>query len=318
MEKKFLVNEKVSISNKALVLLSTYNGENYIEELLDSLLGQTYPIDILIRDDGSSDNTYNIVLEYQKKYDNIYFISGENKGFVKSFTTLVCEKRVEHYQWIAFCDQDDIWLPDKVERAVNALKKYKNQRIPLMYCSNLQVVDSKLNHIGKMQGSRFSISRTCIYVQNIAVGCTIVFNHAAAEAYKMGAGNTIEAHDYFMLFLCRFLGRVYYDSNAYILYRQHLNNVYGADKMTLFKGIRNVLADWVHPKKETRIDAVRDFVKTYQQFLSAKDISFLETFMNYKKNILYRLNLVLNPTIAGSDIKTTIAFKVRVLFGRMY
>ena len=127
MEKKFLVNEKVSISNKALVLLSTYNGENYIEELLDSLLGQTYPIDILIRDDGSSDNTYNIVLEYQKKYDNIYFISGENKGFVKSFTTLVCEKRVEHYQWIAFCDQDDIWLPDKVERAVNALKKYKNQ-----------------------------------------------------------------------------------------------------------------------------------------------------------------------------------------------
>ena len=101
-------------NKKILVLLSLYNGEKYVKEQLDSLMNQTISVDVLARDDGSSDRTVEIVDKYTKEHNNIRLIKGENIGFVNSFNLLMMNEIVDDYQWIAFCDQDDVWLPDKI------------------------------------------------------------------------------------------------------------------------------------------------------------------------------------------------------------
>jgi rhamnosyltransferase len=311
-------NNNKLISDKALILMSVYQGEKYLRQQLDSLLSQTYPADILIRDDGSKDGTSDIIYEYQKKYSNIYYYRESNVGFIKSFNNLLSNKMVDDYQWIAFCDQDDVWLPDKVSVAVSKLKEYKNQGVPLLYCSNLTVVDSYLNRIRDMHKSQFSISRACLYVQNIAIGCTCVFNNAAVKAYRIGINNQMEAHDYYMLCVCELLGHVKYDFNSYILYRQHGDNTLGAFGKPVLRGIKDVITDFIKPQDELRVKMFDSFIETYHDYLTDKDIKFLSRFVNYKSILKNRFNLAFNPTIAGWDIKTTVAFNTRALLGRMY
>ncbi|HOV15546.1 MAG TPA: glycosyltransferase, partial [Spirochaetota bacterium] len=125
---------------KINILMSTYNGEKYLKEQLDSLLNQTYKnIKIYIRDDGSSDNTLNILKEYNKE-NKINLFVGENIGFVKSFFWLI--KNSDNADYYSFSDQDDVWFPGKLEKAINLLNKYDSQ-IPTLYFSNFDYYDSE-------------------------------------------------------------------------------------------------------------------------------------------------------------------------------
>lgn len=103
------------------VLMSTYNGAKYIREQIDSILNQKdVNVELLIRDDGSSDNTAEICKEYQKKNTNIRFYQGENIGVGKSFMELL--KKAPEADYYSFSDQDDVWLEDKLSRAVKMIK----------------------------------------------------------------------------------------------------------------------------------------------------------------------------------------------------
>ena len=104
-----MINNRLCITNherSILILLSTYNGEKYIKEQIDSILSQTVPVHLLIRDDGSSDDTPYIIAKYAERYSNIELIRGRNLGFVGSFNSLISSEFAEKYEWIAFCDQD--------------------------------------------------------------------------------------------------------------------------------------------------------------------------------------------------------------------
>ena len=103
--------------------MSTYNGEKYIKTQLDSILAQDYEeIDLLIRDDGSTDSTREILSAYAKKYSSITWYSGKNIGVQKSFFDLILKANLER-DYYAFADQDDKWLPGKISRAVSILKE---------------------------------------------------------------------------------------------------------------------------------------------------------------------------------------------------
>ena len=104
---------------KVQILMSTYNGEMFLEKQLDSILAQNYPIELLIRDDGSSDRTVEIIKRYQKKNKNICLVEGHNLGVISSFFELfrIADESADYF---ALADQDDIWFPNKVERAVSA------------------------------------------------------------------------------------------------------------------------------------------------------------------------------------------------------
>lgn len=126
-------------SKKVVILMSTYNGEKYIEEQLESLLNQTYSdIKIFIRDDGSKDRTKEIIKQFLQKSKNIFLIEGENIGFINSFFELLNISDTADYY--AYCDQDDVWMEDKIERAVKFLEKSDSNK-PVLYFSNSDYYD---------------------------------------------------------------------------------------------------------------------------------------------------------------------------------
>ena len=130
---------------KVAVLLSTYNGSKYIKEQIDSILSQEgVNIDIYIRDDGSTDETVNIIYEY--KSNNIFLTEGKNIGVGNSFMELLYSVP-EIYDYYAFADQDDIWSEKKTRIAIEVLQKNKKH----LYASNQELIDKS----GKSLGLRY-------------------------------------------------------------------------------------------------------------------------------------------------------------------
>ncbi|ANS76044.1 hypothetical protein AWM70_16860 [Paenibacillus yonginensis] len=226
------------------VLLSTYNGEKYLREQLESVLSQQgAELHLLIRDDGSKDGTVRILKEFTvASPEAVHYIAGENKGAKGSFFELIAESSpgMDYY---AFCDQDDVWMEDKLQRAVALLKQaYQNQEeaiatnrgalpIPLVYCSSTQMVDPELNPIGIWPGE--PQKTPTVYnslVENIAVGCTMVMNRAAMELIKEHLPQHPERvimHDWWVYLVISTFGEVVFDKMSSILYRQHESNVQG-------------------------------------------------------------------------------------------
>ena len=148
MESKCMYDEQKK--PKVAVLMSAYNGEKYISEQINSILQQTYQNLVLyIRDDGSSDNTVSILEEYERQ-KKIVLIQGENLGFINSFFDVM--KKCETADYYAWCDQDDIWIPDKIERAVEKLEENKRLHMrkgephaPVLYFSDYDYYDEQMN-----------------------------------------------------------------------------------------------------------------------------------------------------------------------------
>jgi glycosyltransferase involved in cell wall biosynthesis len=225
------------ITPRIAVILSSYNGNKYIIEQVNSLLklkGE-FSIDIHIRDDGSEDGTQKLLKENYSGIDRFFLHEGENVGVIKSFLWLV--ESVAGYDYYAFCDQDDIWEPLKLMAAVSKLEQHE-KNTPLVYCSAYDYVDHELSLIGRFQ-SYSDLSVNNLLIENCAPGCTMVFNSALRDKYcelKIeNIAQRIVMHDWFIMLLGLSFGTVVYDHNSYLLYRQHGNNVVG--KKTGFREI---------------------------------------------------------------------------------
>lgn len=212
---------------EVVILLSTYNGEKYVEEQLESLFSQTYDnIKICIRDDGSSDSTLAIFEKY-KSHMNVAVLNGKNKGYKKSFLEMLYT--VPDADIYMFCDQDDVWEKDKVQVAVEKLKKIA---IPAIYTSNVRYCDETLQVLGE---SRFhdnaNIWKALLY--NQAVGCTIAMNNALRQKIMEVSLNEIDfnnvySHDCWVYRICLAVGGInVFDETPHILYRQHGDNQIG-------------------------------------------------------------------------------------------
>ena len=220
------------------ILLSTYNGAPYLEDFLISLEKQTYQNwDLMVRDDGSSDDTLVIL---QKFSDNINKVSilkdRQNLGAKKSFSTLVnvALQSPEQYEYIMFADQDDIWLPDKIEKTYLKMKEFERSRpsLPLLVHSDVSVVDEKLNVLASSFWSYQHIEPTRdklnhLLLHNIVTGCTVMVNRALAENVKTIPNEAI-MHDWWMAMVASAFGKIGYIDEPLILYRQHGSNDTGA------------------------------------------------------------------------------------------
>lgn len=208
---------------KVQVLLSTYQGEQFLEEQMESLLGQTWKnLEILVRDDGSKDNTQKILEHYSEKYDNIRYYPGKNVGVAKSFFELLKKSDAEY---VAFCDQDDVWLENKIEAAVDRLKKEKG---PALYCSNKILVDRNLCPMKKQNQTQLRPGFGNAVVECICTGCTAVLNRELADILSARLPEHAILHDWWTYLAASYVGSVIFDRHAYILYRQHGQNVVGA------------------------------------------------------------------------------------------
>ena len=208
---------------KVQVLMSTYNGERFLREQLQSLLNQTYPnLEILIRDDGSRDATASILQEYANKYSNVHVYLEENVGAVHSFFWLLSRCDADY---AAFCDQDDVWLPEKVERAVEKLQRVKG---PGLYCSNKILVDSNLRVISDNKGQKLRPGFGNAVVESICTGCTALLNRELVLDIQKHIPRNAIIHDWWCYLAASYTGRVIFDERAFIWYRQHEHNVIGA------------------------------------------------------------------------------------------
>ena len=210
---------------KIMVLLSTYNGEKYISEQIESVLCQQgVDVHIVARDDGSLDETINI-LKRISTLENITVIEGQNIGVVGSFFTLMHEAVCHNIDYFAFCDQDDVWKNDKLKVATDILSGHGNE--PALYMSSFQMVDENLHSI-QTNMSRPNISVEGAIASNCATGCTMVFNKKLLEKSLISNYDDALMHDYWMYMVCLLTGGyIYYDETPHIYYRQHGNNVIG-------------------------------------------------------------------------------------------
>lgn len=144
--------------------MSTYNGEKYLEQQIENIFAQVGDIEIrlLIRDDGSTDNSVDIIRACQKKYGKLEYAQGKNLGSNKSFWTLI-KNAPDCYDYYAISDQDDVWDVDKLSSAIGMIKKrLKNGKTGVLYFSNLKVVDENLNFcrnshsVSRNQRSKYS------------------------------------------------------------------------------------------------------------------------------------------------------------------
>lgn len=233
---------------KVQVLMSTYNGEKYIKEQVDSILAQKkVEVDLLVRDDGSKDNTLDILREYKK----IEIVKATNVGATNSFFELI--KLAGDYDFYAFADQDDVWDEDKLIIAVQQLESYS---CPAIYSSNTRLVDSSLNFIKNETLQPITTLGSAI-VKNYVTGCTTVFNTQLMNYLKRYTPKYAPFHDWWVNLVCLSVGGIsVYDYEPHINYRQHGNNV--------VSGNDNIWKKW--------ISRLKKFNKPYHRDLMAKEL----------------------------------------------
>lgn len=302
---------------KVLVILSTYNGEQYIREQLDSVFMQV-GVDVycLVRDDGSFDSTVSILEEYKNKFvAHMDYMEQENIGVVNSFGKLVATALNFDFDWIAFCDQDDVWKENKLCRAVDKLKREEDQSIPLVYCSNLELVDDHLTPIGLMRRKIPRFNEYTATVQNCSAGCTQVYNRKAAELYCMADdASKIEMHDYWMFLIGIYLGKLIYDEWASIYYRQHSSNVIGAPKKTVVKALKNIS----NGNSGRREKMIRMFADIHEKRIKEGHIKILSNVRDYRTKFGCKLKLLFDIRYRSYSLRVTLNFKLRVLINALY
>ncbi len=216
---------------KVAILLSTFHGQRYLAEQLDSFAAQTHANwELWASDDGSQDDTRAILGAYQAKWPpgRLTLQAGPAAGFVANFLTLTCNADIQA-DYYAYSDQDDIWEADKLERALNWLARVP-QGTPALYCSRARLVDAANREIGLSPMCANPCFANAL-IQNIAGGNTMVFNNAARALLRQaGARLPVVYHDWWAYMVVTGCGgQVHFDPVPTLRYRQHAANLVGMD-----------------------------------------------------------------------------------------
>ncbi len=295
-----------------LVLMSTYCGREYIAQQLDSIFCQSYAgsIEVLIRDDGSKDDTVAIIEQYpQKENRKICLIRGENVGPQRSFLQLI--ELADDAKYYFFADQDDVWDEDKIEIAAGKMQPYFHE--PVCCCSNYRLSDMDLRVYRESavgQQPVFTPLR-CVFYNQIP-GCAMGFNRALMVLLKQLRLRNVMMHDSMTLALAAFCGKVIYDSQPRITHRIHKANVVGDGHKKI------VWHKWVAEKaKLLRNKENYDLSEMAEQFLAVTGAQASKPYVadmvllrDYKKSRKNTGKLLRHPDTQGS-LKDRTALSIR-------
>jgi len=300
--------------DKIIVLLSTYNGEKYLRKQIDSILGQKdCLVELLVRDDGSSDDTIMILEEYKER-NQLDWYTGVNLGAGKSFYDLILKASASIYY--AFADQDDIWDEDKLCTAVQSLKAYESE--PALYYSNARITDQNGNLIGK---NTYKVEQRINFEGFVcsggALGCTIVFNSKLRDlTLNGGMPKKMIMHDDYLtaLTLCM-NGKVVYDHAPHMSYRQHDNNVVGiATSFSQAFMIR--YKTFMTPVSVSIAEQAFDIMEHFNELLPQKNKKFLMKVINYKNSLCSRAYLAFHLKTKYVSWKSSVYIRLGLLCGK--
>ncbi len=308
---------------KIAVLMSTYNGEKYLKEQIESILSQKLnddcEITLFIRDDGSIDQTRDIIESYARQHGNVICVPYSNpihKGIKDSFLYLLKTAAEEGYDYYAFSDQDDVWMEDKLAAAVDSLESSGNPKGALYY-SNRYVVDENL-HVKEKEHIRYYGDFIEILWGNKAAGNTMFFNHNLATRILFHPSQVSINHDDGIYYLAKCIGSdIFFDENAYIYYRLHADNVVGYSSGS-HKGwsymIKNFFPMLIEPKKHPFQNQVREIYKFYKKDLDPKVIVKMNIVRDYNKNLKSKWALLTDPDMKKRPFLDQCIWIYKVLF----
>ncbi len=290
--------------NLISIAMATYNGEEYLRLQLDSILNQTYKnIEIVICDDCSTDGTLKILNEYEKKYLNIHVYKNEaNLGFVKNF-----EKAISlcNGEYVALADQDDIWLPEKLEVLYNSIEKYS------VICSSYKIIDDKNNIISenhshridtrkKIVKNRLDKFKTLLFT-NFVTGCTILMKRDFIN--KIFPLPTNCYHDWWIGLIASYYKELKYIDIPLILYRHHDNNE--TSTLRISKKIPEIFkAIYIFYNKhyqKSKIKKCNDAINVLQNLINY--VYLEDNILNYIHNIICLNKSILNFKFTLNDFK---------------
>ncbi len=282
-----------------LVLMSTYNGERFLREQLDSIFSQKdVRVSLMVRDDGSKDNTCDILAEYASTHPEMEWERGENMGFVGSFTALVKKASMAAVRpsFYAFADQDDVWKSHKLAVACKVLST-KDESKPNLFTSNSMQIDAEGHelvpfHLGPVPKFR----RGNVLVFGTEQGCSMVFNRKAVEIYAAHVPS-LTWHDRWLYHICYFLGSVTYSHECLFLYRRHEHNALANHQAGSLEGepskiVRVYRILFKEPPVTNHVEMAQEFYSQFSSRLSKEDEKLFRRFVACRKNIFSKIYML--------------------------
>lgn len=306
---------------KVNIVMSTYNGEKYLAEQIESIQNQTFSDwKLLIRDDGSTDRTIETIKKYVSEDSRIKLINEEepkNLGVIKSFYSLIKYNKADYY---FFSDQDDYWLPEKLEITLSVARKYDNSK-PMMYYTDLKVVDRDLKVLNEsMIRSQSGHANTKLIqelTENSVTGGVSMINSALAD--KWTVTDNIIMHDWYLALLASALGELVYIDKPTELYRQHDSNVLGARTLDkkfkiLREGPKKIFTRYwelIHKSQQQAMN----IVKFFPGDLSFEDKELIVNFSDIdRQKFSERFKRLNKYKYTKNQMKHIIVFRMLVLF----
>lgn len=299
---------------KVAVVLSTYNGEKYIKDQLDSILEQTYKnIEIYVRDDGSKDRTVDILSEYEKQ-GKIKLYPRENVGFIKSF--FECLSFCDDADYYAFCDQDDEWFAKKIERAVKMLDE-KDTNKPLLYFSDYDFYNENMEFMAHSKSHKNGPSFRNAIVDCITLGINTVINKTTRDMMINSGIEKSCGHDWTAYMICSGIGEVIYDKVPTLKYRRTGKNVSPGGKGFIAFQIWRIKKFFVNDYFSNVKDEIIEFEKLFGDKLSAKDRKLLSLFTNKKYSFVKSMKKVFYPKMFRQKLIDEIMIRFIFLIGKL-
>lgn len=297
---------------KVLVIMATYNGEKYLKEQINSILEQkNVYVDILVRDDGSTDSTISILNQYKAK-GKLEWYTGEHLNVANGFFDLMLKAKKIESDYIAFSDQDDVWDLDKLAIAIENLNRL-DQSIPNLYYCGQKLVDEKLTPIAIHELNRQRTLKTRFIMSDFA-GCTGVFNRALLDVVTSYKPTYMLMHDTWVLKVCIAIGgNVIVDSCPHMLYRQHGGNTVGLGKSlpAYMKQVKQYLTEY-------KIEAqLQELYKGYSQKMLPEYKQITEVVCGYRKSLKNKVILLDKHNVNFFNKGLNLTYTLKVLFNML-
>lgn len=264
--------------------MATHNGAEYLIDQLDSIRLQHFSAwRLIISDDNSTDGTRALIRSYINDHPNldIKFVEGFDRGFCFNFFSMLGEVATDYF---CFCDQDDIWLPNKLTHSINILEQYD---CAALYCSPTIIVDFLGNCIKTSPIFRRKPSFKNALVQSIAGGNTMVFNSKALEILKLACdlSHIPISHDWWCYQVISGTGgAVHYDTTPLVKYRQHRGNLIGAN-MSFYQRFKRLMF-LLQGRYRNWTDVNLEALKTSVHLLDANNQKILNKFIQLRQEKL--------------------------------
>ena len=301
---------------ETVAIMSTYNGGRYLKEQIDSILNQKgVDIRLVVRDDGSTDSTPEILARYASARPDITVIGGNNVGCKASFyqAAQFAYANLPDAMYFAFADQDDFWMPEKLSKGVSEIEAAGTG--PTLYFCQPTIVDSTLHPLDIHWNNTHFLNFEEACLAQPCAGCTMIFNREALRLFLMGDPNVMSLHDswiYKCVLACG--GKVIEDRESFILYRQHGDNVVGTQSFSdRWKRRYKMFTS----KSCYRSGQARAILSTYSGLMPehcknvASDLSTYQT-----KGLIEKLRIAFGDKYKTKSKINNLLFAVTILFNR--